>query len=54
LTNEHSYKDKAALKTHGSSADFKAFFGQCNKEGLFSKAASIYTIKPAGGFASRL
>jgi hypothetical protein len=49
--NISSYKDKAALGAHGSSAAFKAFRKKLKDEGLPGAPMQLKFVKQAGGFA---
>ncbi|PQE16765.1 antibiotic biosynthesis monooxygenase protein [Rutstroemia sp. NJR-2017a BBW] len=49
-----TYKDKEALKAHGSSEKFKGFQKMVQDEDLLSEPLLLKFVKPAGGFSSRL
>ncbi|KAF2430971.1 hypothetical protein EJ08DRAFT_553674, partial [Tothia fuscella] len=49
-----TYKDKAALGAHGSSAKFKALGATMKSESLTSAPMKVIFTNEAGGFASRL
>ncbi|KUJ19770.1 uncharacterized protein LY89DRAFT_611580 [Mollisia scopiformis] len=46
-----SYKDKAALNTHGSSETFKKFNKTLEDEGLIGAPAQFKFVRAAGGFS---
>ncbi|KAK4496831.1 hypothetical protein PRZ48_012815 [Zasmidium cellare] len=48
------YKDAAALKTHGSTPQFKSMQATFAKKKLMRAAPEIHTVSGKGGFASRL
>jgi hypothetical protein len=48
---DDSYKDKAALGTHGSSKEFLAFQKKVKDEGLVGAPMQLKITKSAGGFS---
>ncbi|ESZ99331.1 hypothetical protein SBOR_0293 [Sclerotinia borealis F-4128] len=49
-----SYKDKAAIASHGASEEFKAFGKKLKDEDLIAKPMQLKFLKNVGGFSSRL
>ncbi len=50
----HSYRDKAALGTHASSDQFKAFQKKLADEDLVGAPMRLKFVKTVGGFVTRL
>jgi quinol monooxygenase YgiN len=46
-----SYKDKATIRAHGDSDEFKAFQKKLQEERLVGTPMQLKITKPAGGFA---
>lgn len=50
----HSYANKAALKAHGETDEFKTFYKTLVDEDLVDGATQLKFVKPVTGFISRL
>lgn len=48
------YTDMEAVKLHGSTAEFKAFYKTVQEEDLTAAPTRVQILKAVGGFASRL
>ncbi|KAH8598106.1 hypothetical protein B0O99DRAFT_507121 [Bisporella sp. PMI_857] len=49
-----TYKNKEAMRAHGTSKEFKAFQKKIAAEDLVGRPMQLKVVKPVGGFAARL